>query len=548
MQNKSTKQKMQTLNASFVGGVGNRTFDNASIMNQSFGLKKNAERPRGIEKEFKCSHKLDSEAKGSMGHLFLLEKEFIFVSVASKNRIDYSRILKVESRTTSKIERTSQMCIMVRVGPEPGSAKTSKETHYFYDLPFHDEAFKALQEKYNKSVAEVSKEGSPSTPKGRRGSCPLSLQIPTDHGKAYDPPTAPRDGTSMALYDIPAEPVETAIASIQYPPETQVGWFSSPTDLKKSIACPESALPPGTTLQTILQRVIHDASFLHNLHNSQGSTNVTMTPWSGQNCGARLLKATITVYVPLKTTTVVNQGQRFATGTRGNAKVLQWYLSSQTPDVTMGTTFRQESLMEFVEDNDVVKVTSYMFVMFTGNTWGFSGTIESSCQREVPKNFAMYTENIRKVCAAPPAVSQGGGIADNDSLGETMRDVSPKGRTSFKPRPTNMATLPPHTPEQLALAPAGTRRLTPIQMGIIAVCLLIVLLIATTTSSVNHEPEELPMHDVREASEYLYELIRRDRDAIEKSGANDGFIIWTTVITYVGLAVVIGINKLKPQK
>eukprot|EP00759_Apiculatamorpha_spiralis_P028204 PhF_6_TR30723/c0_g1_i4/m.45212 len=95
--------------------------------------------------EFKCMHKLESDTKGVSGSLFVGANEVVFRSMAGNYNIDYSRIVKLESKTSARVDRQAALCIKMTCGGP-------KEIHYFYELGFHEEAFEALRAKVKPEI------------------------------------------------------------------------------------------------------------------------------------------------------------------------------------------------------------------------------------------------------------------------------------------------------------------------------------------------------------------------------------------------------------
>eukprot|EP00759_Apiculatamorpha_spiralis_P047892 PhF_6_TR43369/c0_g1_i2/m.66490 len=158
-------------------------------------------------------------------------------------------------------------------------------------------------------------------------------------------------------------PLDTAIETIQYNDTVPKEWFSPLSTLQKTVAIKGTPLLPEATLDTVIHRIIHSESFLRSYHSGRGDSDITISTWSHPKAGVRKVSTTITVFAPFETRTSLQQGQRFALGinARGNPTVV-WHFSSQTPNVTCGSCFRSEVLMEFeaVAPSQGVVVTTYM--------------------------------------------------------------------------------------------------------------------------------------------------------------------------------------------
>jgi len=200
----------------------------------------------------------------------------------------------------------------------------------------------------------------------------------------------------------PEKPVEDILTAVPHPEKAPAAWFSPLHALRDTVAVPPTQLQSGATMDEVLHRVIHNPEFLRTWYADRGDTDLDVPHWPAVASGARLLTATITVYAPLRTATQLVQGQRFAVGLRGDATVLVWHLTSQTPGVTYGTTFRSEILLEFVQPKgQLVTLTTYMQCTFVSSTW-MASMIRSRCATEVADNMKLFVDKILKIAKPPP--------------------------------------------------------------------------------------------------------------------------------------------------
>lgn len=132
--------------------------------------------------------------------------------------------------------------------------------------------------------------------------------------------------------------------------------FSSATRKDKKVMLPQTLLK-GLTIQKLWDNVFQDnTAFLRKYHGSRNESKLEIGPWDyavDHGSGSRFVSFVAIVEVPRAgTPTPLNQAQRFAYITTPEGKLMLVYqISSQTPEVPAGGSFRTEAYFEITADS-----------------------------------------------------------------------------------------------------------------------------------------------------------------------------------------------------
>ncbi|EPY40023.1 hypothetical protein AGDE_03905 [Angomonas deanei] len=150
---------------------------------------------------------------------------------------------------------------------------------------------------------------------------------------------------------------------------------------------------PGMSIQKVWDYAFADnTEFLKIYHDKRRETDLVVGTWEyapDKGSGYRVVTLTTLVDVPrADTPTPLEEAHRFAYCTTPEGKVLLTYhISSQTPDVTAGSTFRTEALAEFTADS----VDGECTITFWGNCKKMSMTFAAIQYIAVPRAIREMT-------------------------------------------------------------------------------------------------------------------------------------------------------------
>ncbi|TPP43792.1 hypothetical protein CGC21_20955 [Leishmania donovani] len=132
--------------------------------------------------------------------------------------------------------------------------------------------------------------------------------------------------------------------------------FSSATRKDKKIMLPQTLLK-GLTIQKLWDNVFQDnTEFLRKYHDRRNESKLEIGPWDyavDHGSGSRFVSLVAIVEVPRAgTPTPLNQAHRFAYINTPEGKLMLVYqISSQTPEVPAGGSFRTEAYFEITADS-----------------------------------------------------------------------------------------------------------------------------------------------------------------------------------------------------
>ncbi|KPI90104.1 hypothetical protein ABL78_0749 [Leptomonas seymouri] len=126
--------------------------------------------------------------------------------------------------------------------------------------------------------------------------------------------------------------------------------FSSASRKDKKVMLPETPLK-GLTIQKLWDNVFQDnTEFLKKYHDARHESKLEVGAWEyapDHGSGYRYVSMITLVEVPrANTPTPLNEAHRFAYVTTGSKLMLVYQISSQTPNVPAGGSFRTEAYME----------------------------------------------------------------------------------------------------------------------------------------------------------------------------------------------------------
>lgn len=191
----------------------------------------------------------------------------------------------------------------------------------------------------------------------------------------------------------------------------------------------------GVSIQRLWDNVFADnTTFLQRYHDRRKELNLNVGAWeyaADKGSGYRFVSLTTIVEVPhAGTETPLNEAHRFAYVTMDDGKLLLTYhISSQTPNVPAGSTFRTEALAEIVASSPDADCT----VAFYGNckkmSLGFSAIqyiATPRALREMTAGYKLMLDVISEdLCGGAPAPAAP--ISDGAEATEARADDSVSG-------------------------------------------------------------------------------------------------------------------------
>nr|CCC96068.1 unnamed protein product [Trypanosoma congolense IL3000] len=164
----------------------------------------------------------------------------------------------------------------------------------------------------------------------------------------------------------------------RYPAGVARNCFSAYDKVKeKKCIIPPTTLK-GVTIPKLWEAVFANKSeFLKRYHDSRKETDLEIGKWDytqNMGSGVRLVSMRCCVDVPKAGTyTPLNQVHRFAyVAEPNNTITLIYHISSQTPEVPMGTTFRTESLFEITAASETEDCTLSVYAGCKKLSMGFT--------------------------------------------------------------------------------------------------------------------------------------------------------------------------------
>eukprot|EP00796_Vickermania_ingenoplastis_P001530 gene1530-915_t len=148
--------------------------------------------------------------------------------------------------------------------------------------------------------------------------------------------------------------------------------FSDPKEDKMKVMVP-NVVVPGVTVSRLWDAVFADGStFLQLYHDKRNERDLKVGSWimaPDKGSGYRFVSLTTIVEVPSAgTPTPLNEAHRFCYVRTGSGLKLVYHISSQTPDVPFGSSFRTEALCFITADSD----TADCSIAFWGKCRGMS--------------------------------------------------------------------------------------------------------------------------------------------------------------------------------
>ncbi|KAG5496329.1 hypothetical protein JKF63_02631 [Porcisia hertigi] len=199
--------------------------------------------------------------------------------------------------------------------------------------------------------------------------------------------------------------------------------FSSANRKDKKVMLPETLLK-GLTIQKLWQNVFEDnTEFLKKYHEKRGELKLSICPWDyacDRGSGSRFVSLITHIEVPRAgTPTPLNEAHRFAYVSTPEGKLMLVYqISSQTPDVPAGSSFRTEAYFEITADS----ADSDCSIAIWGNCRKMSITFSAiqyiATPRAIKEMTAAYRFMVNMIgeefCGgvATPAVN--GGVDDSE--------------------------------------------------------------------------------------------------------------------------------------
>ncbi|EPY21865.1 hypothetical protein STCU_08454 [Strigomonas culicis] len=160
----------------------------------------------------------------------------------------------------------------------------------------------------------------------------------------------------MALVPVSGQTAEQIFAAQKYTQEKIASnMFSALNKCHEKKMLPTTKLP-GVTIQKLWSYAFeNNTPFMGRYHESRRETNLVVGPWeyaADRGSGYRVVSLTTLVEVPRSgTPTPLNEAHRFAYIVTPEKKLLLvLHISSNTPEVPAGGTFRTEAILEFTAD------------------------------------------------------------------------------------------------------------------------------------------------------------------------------------------------------
>ncbi|KAG5495358.1 hypothetical protein GH5_03245 [Leishmania sp. Ghana 2012 LV757] len=197
--------------------------------------------------------------------------------------------------------------------------------------------------------------------------------------------------------------------------------FSSATRKDKKVMLPQTLLK-GLTIQRLWDNVFQDnTDFLKRYHDRRNESKLNVGPWDyagDRGSGSRFVSLVAIVEVPRAgTPTPLNQAHRFAYVSTPEGKLMLVYqISSQTPEVPAGGSFRTEAYFEITADT----ADSDCSIAIWGNcrkmSMSFSAIQYIATPRAIKEMTSAYRQMVNMIseelCGGAAAPAGDGGSDD----------------------------------------------------------------------------------------------------------------------------------------
>ncbi|CAJ1032715.1 VAD1 Analog of StAR-related lipid transfer domain containing protein, putative [Leishmania lindenbergi] len=204
--------------------------------------------------------------------------------------------------------------------------------------------------------------------------------------------------------------------------------FSSATRKDKKVMLPQTLLK-GLTIQKLWDNVFQDnTGFLKKYHDTRNESKLSVGQWdyaADRGSGSRFVSLVAIVEVPRAgTPTPLNQAHRFAYITTPEGKLMLVYqISSQTPEVPAGGSFRTEAYFEITADS----ADSDCSIAIWGNcrkmSMSFSAIQYIATPRAIKEMTMAYRQLVNMVseefCGGAAAPADDGGVVSEGDAGDS---------------------------------------------------------------------------------------------------------------------------------
>ncbi|SCU67020.1 uncharacterized protein TEOVI_000519000 [Trypanosoma equiperdum] len=219
----------------------------------------------------------------------------------------------------------------------------------------------------------------------------------------------------------------------QYTMGISRNMFSSHDKVKEKKCMIPPALMKGVTVAKLWDAIFSDkAEFLQRYHGSRKETNLELSKWEyapDMASGFRTLTFQCTVDLPRgPVDTTLNQAHRFAyTSSTSGGITLVYHVSSQTPNVPMGTTFRTEALLEITAPSEDADITLAVYGGCKKMSMGFAAIQYMANPRAIKEMTRAYQQMLEMIskdltgdvlCVQTSDVSEGTYSAKETSVSE----------------------------------------------------------------------------------------------------------------------------------
>ncbi|KAK7201978.1 hypothetical protein NESM_000265800 [Novymonas esmeraldas] len=209
--------------------------------------------------------------------------------------------------------------------------------------------------------------------------------------------------------------------------------FSAATRKDKKVMLPQTPLK-GLTIQKLWDNVFQDnTEFLKKYHDKRNESKLNVGPWDyagDHGSGSRFVSLITIVEVPRAgTPTPLNEAHRFAyTNTPEGKLLLVYQISSQTPDVPAGGSFRTEAYLEITADSADADCSMAIWGNCRKMSISFSAIQYIATPRAIKEMTAAYRQMVNMISedfcggAAAPAGDgggDGGGAASDGDAGDS---------------------------------------------------------------------------------------------------------------------------------
>eukprot|EP00760_Papus_ankaliazontas_P025480 PhM_4_TR2737/c0_g1_i1/m.45977 len=287
-----------------------------------------------------------------------------------------------------------------------------------------------------------------------------------------------------------------AIASFRgYTPSVPQEHFSPLASLKKSTLLAPVKFP-SCTVSDVFAVLWKSDAFIVEYHERRDDKNMKVSDWScgpgGDFGGARSFVCTTQVKTLTTISTTLYESQRYTLSSSLDAtnpnKTLMVHLSSQTPDVTMGSNFRVEVLVEFVEDGaGNVVMQLYRHINFLRSVAFFQSKIENTAAAELGKGFVVFIDLAMRLVES----NKGGVAAGAPAVVKEGAAKKKKKRVTAAPAPMAVPTyVPPPAPDNPSMNPVAV--VAAVVGGLLV--LLLIMLLWSTVSSIATATDRLNAH------------------------------------------------------